>query len=358
MQVEEPGTATAATVFGNAAAPTAAFNFAAIANGEAAKPAPAPSMAAVFGQPQGKQVKGEAPPPEPAAAPRPPPPPPPPPPGHPPATGGGGGRGGAPRGGPPPTRPHQARRCKAQGKAWRREPAVRRRSRPHHNSRARPADSRSHASARTRARAGRQLRRAVGRDAAAADAGRRGAPGGESRIVQWVVDLETNISRQIDEAMLRLGVGLLEDPQKRLVGDQVHDAIAYMRWGGSDSDALDVSTLCGFERVLSAHQIYVQSQENFWEQRSNYLGKEKERAFRELRKEASASTEKDKDNETLRTNGAARQLYVAHRVSEAMAKAHFQLGDRFAQLLNGLKRSIDLKLAERQTSIHQSKFTN
>lgn len=170
------------------------------------------------------------------------------------------------------------------------------------------------------------------------------------------------ISSQLEtekaKVAMALGIDALEhgNSQHYPPGSPVHEVIWYMRWGSQQMSEMPPQQLCHFERTLTAHQVFVQAQENHWASTFGLLGKEKDRIFRELRRNMTGGTEKDKDNDIIAGSAECRDLYVRLRVAEAMATYLRDMGQRFAQLQNGLKRSIDVRQAEHQTSLHQSGY--
>lgn len=183
-------------------------------------------------------------------------------------------------------------------------------------------------------------------------------PAEDLEEIRWSSALSASINSAINKISYDCGERLLEDRNLYDSTNKLHEAIWMMRWNSDGMVQMAPGQLCSYELVLTAHQVYVQAQENYWSQKYNFMGKEKDRLFREARGSVDAKTEKDKENLLIRTSPNHRNIFAEFRMAEAMHHYLKDFGARFAQLQNGLKRTIDLAIAERQTSIHQSRSSN
>lgn len=170
------------------------------------------------------------------------------------------------------------------------------------------------------------------------------------------LEIKSKIKGFSSKLSFDLGIDILSsadhsnfDPESK-----VHAAIWHLRWNSDQVQTMDIKHLCGFECVLTSHQVYVQSLENKFHAECGFLNKEKDRVFREARKAVNGATEKDKDNLLILNNQKMRALFVDQRVAEYMSQFMNSMGDKFSQMQNGLKRTIDQRSIEVRASSYQA----
>ena len=155
----------------------------------------------------------------------------------------------------------------------------------------------------------------------------------------------------------QLGLVVLEDPKFCDPQNVVHVAIYNMRWNPMGLVRMSAQDLCVYESALSAHQVYVQAQQNEWRAKFEFLGKERERVLREVRGQFRGDTEKAKEDAAIAQNAAVGKLHYEFVEAQAMATFLTDMGDRFSQLEDGLKRLISLRHDEERRTYIQGKFT-
>jgi len=168
-----------------------------------------------------------------------------------------------------------------------------------------------------------------------------------------LAEVERKILNAIDRARFELGIKVLDGPDASNgeVGNEVHKAIWNMRFNAAKIINLPVEQLLSFEAALSAHQVFVQSEANRWAVMYEFLG-----AYIAQIKESRRDTVKGDRVKTVEmqilNSPAVRPVYERFLMAKAMAKLHEGLGDRFAQMEDGLKRAIDYV---RMAAVHHQK---
>jgi hypothetical protein len=138
---------------------------------------------------------------------------------------------------------------------------------------------------------------------------------------------------------LQMGLALLEDPQQCDPNNMVHHAIHFLRW--APQQQLPPEQLNAMEHALAAHQVYVQSEENNWYGRYRQLEEDLKRLVRIKRSNYTGKTEGAKEDAMYAAEPQMvemrRQFILAQRVSRMLNN----MGERFAQMENGIKRTVD-----------------
>ncbi|MCL2639832.1 MAG: hypothetical protein FWD53_03210, partial [Phycisphaerales bacterium] len=131
-----------------------------------------------------------------------------------------------------------------------------------------------------------------------------------------------------------------------------------MRFNPTHLVQMSPRDLCVFENALSAHQTWVQTIENWWTARWEFLGPELSRIFRARRGNYKGDTDKARTEKACEDALCAAEPDVEKMRREFVkAKAIAQylagLGERYGQLEDGLKRTISQRqFEEKRTPSH------
>ena len=155
----------------------------------------------------------------------------------------------------------------------------------------------------------------------------------------------------------QLGIVVIEDPKHCDSNNVIHVAIYNMRHNPMGLVNMTAKDLCIFEAALSAHQVWVQSMENEWAARHAYIGREMDRLMRIARTRYKADTEKDRENLVLANEPQMAKLRNDFLKAQAISTYLTEMGKRFSQLEDGLKRLISLRHDEEQRTHIQGRFT-
>ena len=163
---------------------------------------------------------------------------------------------------------------------------------------------------------------------------------------------------QADIAKLKavLGITVMENPQACDPQNVIHVAIWNMRHNPVGLVQMTAAQLCVYESALSAHQVYVQSLQNEWQARYTFLGREVDRLLRKCRRKYKGDREKDREEACLDAEPAMVNLRNDFLKAQAYATLLSDMGARFAQLEDGLKRTISMRYEEEKRSYGQAKW--
>jgi hypothetical protein len=160
------------------------------------------------------------------------------------------------------------------------------------------------------------------------------------------------VLRSIDEMVVNmrftLGIALLEDPKRVDINSLVHKAIFHMRYKQGDLMRMSPHELNELECALSAHQVFVQGLENEWAARSRSVGVVMDRVLGTKRRNYEAKTVRDQEELVFSTEPNMQVLRTQFLQAQAMSTLLDKMGERFAQLEDGLKRTITLVQMEYQ----------
>lgn len=177
-----------------------------------------------------------------------------------------------------------------------------------------------------------------------------------NRIQQTIAMIESRVRKEYYD----LGLALLENPNKRDSNLYIHEVIHWVRWRTLDVINLGPHEVLKLGQALSAHQLYVQSQENYWSARHQLLSKELERIIFIKREnyadQAKGKTKTEMENILIETEPQIRDLRNEYLLAQAMANALENMGERFVQLEDGLKRTITFVVREYERTTG-NKFT-
>lgn len=168
--------------------------------------------------------------------------------------------------------------------------------------------------------------------------------------------LRLRVQQNLDLVDREMGIVILQSEQADYSGSSILEAIHYCRWRPADLIELPLPKLLEFEAALTAHQVYAQSSENFWRARREFLGHEVAKFKVTRRDQFEASTVKAKEHQAVMSDPRVRELYYDFVVARTVAETLVNMGDRFAQLENGIKRAITYRIAEVEHSRTQSKY--
>jgi hypothetical protein len=171
-----------------------------------------------------------------------------------------------------------------------------------------------------------------------------------------VADKTQDLQSDIIRLKNLLGINVMEDPRTCDPQNVIHVAIWNMRHNPVGLVQMTASQLCIFESALSAHQVYVQCIENEWAARYAFLGREFDRVMRKCRRKYRGDTEKDREEACLDAEPAMAKLRNEFLKAQAFAALLEDMGDRFAQLEDGLKRTISMRHEEEKRSYQQAKW--
>lgn len=172
-----------------------------------------------------------------------------------------------------------------------------------------------------------------------------------------LLGMEQEIESCVQAANLQLGLKVLASNAQGSgeKGNLVHQAIWTIRWSPEALPGLPVETLLAFESALTAHQVYVAGLENYWASRCELLGSVISQIKETRRDGASGDRVKQKEYQVL-SSPAILPVYKQFLYARAMAQLLDGLGERFAQMEDGLKRTIDHALAARGHHRKQANF--
>ena len=168
--------------------------------------------------------------------------------------------------------------------------------------------------------------------------------------------LAKQIAGEIDTLRRDFGIDVLENQRACDSNNAVHVAIYNMRHNPMGLIQMPASTLCVYEAALSAHQVHVQSVENYWTVQHQYIGRQMDMVMRKRRGKYKGDTEKDKELAVLENEPDMRQMRSAFLRAQALATFMAGMGQRFAQLEDGLKRLIDYRRDEENRVHMQNKW--
>lgn len=161
-----------------------------------------------------------------------------------------------------------------------------------------------------------------------------------------------NIEQQVQQARFDSGIALLANPQQRDKANYLHECIYRVKWEAQKLYSLGPHELLAMEAALTAHQVWVQGQENYWSGRARLLDTELTRIVFIKRDNYASSTKTESENRLIAAEPQIRLFRNDCLMAQSMATLYKDQGARFAQLEDGIKRTISLAVDE----FNRSKF--
>ena len=161
------------------------------------------------------------------------------------------------------------------------------------------------------------------------------------------------VEQAVAHARAELGIDVLSDPAAADTNNQLHQIIALMRWNPAQLGQVGPHRLNEFEAVLSAHQVYVQAMENDWKAKHGLYGHLLAGIKQSRIGSVEARTVKEKEHLIVTGDPDVKRLHDQFLLAQAMAAVLDGMGERFSQLENGLKRTINLVEFDYTHSAHQ-----
>jgi hypothetical protein len=153
-----------------------------------------------------------------------------------------------------------------------------------------------------------------------------------------------------------LGICAIESPEKADKSNIVHEAIYFMRHNPQELVQKSPEQLNIYEAALSAHQVYVQTVENEWKMKFTYISRERDRALRARRGNYKGDTEKAREDAAIISDPSLKKIHFYFLMAQAISTLLDSLGERFAQLEDGLKRTISMRQDEMRRTAMQAKY--
>lgn len=176
------------------------------------------------------------------------------------------------------------------------------------------------------------------------------APSVQPVVADPVADsaaLWADIENTIRSLRRQTGQCVLDDPYDPAndFKNIVHVAIWNMRYNPATID-MTAHDLCVYEAALAAHQVWVQSVENWWRARCDFLGPELSKVLRIKRGQYKADTEKAREDAVCAAEPGVEQMRREFVKARAVATYLQEFSVRFSKLEDGLKRPIDNRQEE------------
>lgn len=135
----------------------------------------------------------------------------------------------------------------------------------------------------------------------------------------------------------------------------VHVAIWNMRYNPGLVD-MSAHDLCIYEAALAAHQVWVQSVENWWTARCDFLGPELSKVLRIKRANYKGDTEKAREDAVCAAEPEVEAMRREFLKARAVSTYLRDFSTRFSKLEDGLKRPIDNRQEEENRTAVQSSW--
>jgi hypothetical protein len=161
------------------------------------------------------------------------------------------------------------------------------------------------------------------------------------QIAQW-------IDQKVQEVRLNTGIAILSNSKAAIPNSYVHEAIRRVSWEANNLPNLGPHELLNMEAAITAHQVYVQGEENYWTAQYNFLGRELERAMIAMRDNFTGGTKAEMENKLIANHPGIRDLRNKYLLAQALCTVLDKMGERFAQMEDGLKRTISFVVSEYQ----------
>jgi hypothetical protein len=162
-----------------------------------------------------------------------------------------------------------------------------------------------------------------------------------TQIAQW-------IDQKVQEVRLNTGIAILSNSKAAIPNSYVHEAIRRVSWEANNLPNLGPHELLNMEAAITAHQVYVQGEENYWTAQYNFLGRELERAMIAMRDNFTGGTKAEMENKLIANHPGIRDLRNKYLLAQALCTVLDKMGERFAQMEDGLKRTISFVVSEYQ----------